>query len=123
MTGVQTCALPISREVQVTGTTKKLESMMAEAYTKSGLEKLDKGDISLARQDFVDALFLDSGSKAAKEGLKSIGTKAQAMYWEAFGSKESNKAKSVKILEMLMKSLLPTDEIYLKSRLLLEELK
>ena len=37
--------------------------------------------------------------------------------------KETNKSKAVRTLEMLMKNLLPTDEIYLKSMLLLEELK
>ena len=111
------------REVQTTGVTQKIEGIVAEAYAKSGLEKLDKNDIALARKDFVEALFVDRNNKTAKEGLKAISAKAQAMFWEASGSKESNKAKSVKILEMLMKSLLPTDEIYLKSMLLLEELK
>ncbi|MGI6393739.1 MAG: hypothetical protein ACOX2F_03235 [bacterium] len=112
-----------SREVQATGVTKKIASVIAEAYAKSGLEKLDKNDIALARKDFVDALYADKDNKTAKEGLKAISTKAQAMYWDASGSKDSNKAKAIKILEMLMKSLLPTDEFYLKSMLLLEELK
>ena len=111
------------REVQITGTTKKIEAMMAEAYAKSGLNKLEKNDIERARKDFVDALYLDSDSKTAKEGLKAIKTKAQAMYWEAFGAKDSNKSKAVKILQILTKSLLPTNEIYLKSRILLEDLK
>ncbi len=111
------------REVQTTGATKKIESVVAEAYAKSGLEKLEKNDIALARKDFVDALYVDRNNKTAKEGLKAITVKAQAMYWDASGSKDSNKSKAVKILETLMKSLLPTDEIYLKSMLLLEELK
>jgi hypothetical protein len=111
------------REVQITGTTKKIESMAAEAYAKQGLKKLEKNDIARARKDFVEALYLDKDSSTAKEGLKAIKTKAQAMYWEAFGAKDGNKAKAVKILRMLTKSLLPTNEIYLKSRILLEDLK
>jgi len=111
------------REVQITGTTKKIESVVAEAYAKSGLEKLEKNDIALARKDFVEALFVDKNNKTAKEGLKAISAKASAMFWEASGVKDSNKSKAVRILETLLKSLLPTDEIYLKSMLLLEELK
>ena len=37
--------------------------------------------------------------------------------------KDTNKAKAVRTLEMLMKNLLPTDETYLKSMMLLEELR
>ena len=111
------------REVQLTKVTKQIESSMADAYSKSGLAKLDKNDFAGARKDFNEALYLDDNSKSAKEGLKAISTKAQALYWEAFGMRETNKSKATRTLEMLMKSLLPTDEIYLKSMLLLEELK
>ena len=96
---------------------------MADANAKSGLAKLDKNDFSGARKDFNEALYLDGDSKSAKEGLKAISTKAQALYWEAFGMKETNKSKATRTLEMLVKNLLPTDEIYLKSVMLLEELK
>jgi hypothetical protein len=111
------------REVQITKVTKKIESTAAEAYSKSGLDKLNKDKIGEARKDFVEALFLDSDSKPAKEGMKAISTKAQTMYWEAFGMRDSNKSKAVRILENLIKNLLPTDEFYLKSMMLLEELK
>ena len=111
------------REVQLTKVTKQIESAMADANAKAGLAKLDKNDFAGARKDFNEALYLDGDSKSAKEGLKAISTKAQALYWEAFGMKETNKSKAVRTLEMLMKNLLPTDEIYLKSMMLLEELK
>ena len=55
--------------------------------------------------------------------MKALSSKAQAIYWEAFGMKETNKAKAIRTLENLMKNLLPTDETYLKSMMLLEELK
>ena len=96
---------------------------MADSYSKSGMAKLDKNDFAGARKDFNEALYLDGDSKSAKEGLKAISSKAQSVYWEAFGMKETNKSKATRTLEMLMKNLLPTDEIYLKSMMLLEELK
>ena len=96
---------------------------MADAHSKSGLAKLDKNDLSGARKDFNEALYLDGNSKSAKDGLKTLSSKAQTIYWEAFGMKDSNKAKAIRTLENLMKNLLPTDEFYLKSMMLLEELK
>ena len=112
-----------AREPQLTKVTQKIESSMADAYSKSGLAKLDKNDFAGARKDFNEALFLDGNSKSAKEGLKAISSKAQAVYWEAYGMKDTNKSKAVRTLEMLMKNLLPTDETYLKSMMLLEELR
>jgi hypothetical protein len=96
---------------------------MADSYSKSGMAKLDKNDFAGARKDFNEALYLDGDSKSAKEGLKAISSKAQSVYWEAFGMKDTNKSKAVRMLENLMKNLLPTDETYLKSMMLLEELR
>ena len=111
------------REVQLTKVTKNIEGMMAETFAKIGLDKLERNSLLKARKAFVDALYLDSKNETAKSGMKSISSKAKAMYWEAYGQKETNKSKARKLLRQLESSLLPTNEYFLKAQSLLDELK
>ena len=111
------------RDLELTATTKNIEAKLAEVLAKNGLNKLNENDLSAARDAFVQALYLNRNDKTAKEGLNSINSKAKAIYWEAFGIKESDKTKARKMLQQLLKSLLATDEYFLRSRALLEEIK
>jgi hypothetical protein len=112
-----------ARDNQLTETTKRIDSMMAESHARIGYDALSKNDLAEARKFFVDALYFDKDNASAKTGMKSINEKAAAMYWEAYGMKDTNKQQSVRILQTLIRSLLPMDEFFLKSGQLLDELR
>jgi len=111
------------RIVVPSGVTKSIEAKMAEAEAQLGLKYLASQNIKKARKAFVYALYLDEKNKTAKDGLKAISKTAKALYWNAFGMKDTNKYKAKKILKNLLSSLLPTNPYFLKAKSLLDDLK
>ena len=112
-----------SREVVDVNTSEKLATLKADAFAKSGNKKLQDRDLLAARSAFAEALRIDRNNKNGLDGMKSIDTMAKSMYWEAYGMRESNKAKAKQIFELLTKTLMPSNEFFIKSITALEELQ
>ncbi|MBO4441413.1 hypothetical protein J5834_04770 [bacterium] len=112
-----------AREVVDVKTSAKLATLKADAFAKSGNKKLQDRDLLAARSAFAEALRIDRNNKNGLDGMKSIDTMAQSMYWEAYGMRESNKAKAKEIFELLTKTLMPSNEFFIKSITALEELQ
>lgn len=114
----------ITRTREVTGvkTQSNISTMKADALAKNGLIKLQEKDLLGARRAFAESLFLDKSNQIALDGMKSINITAKSMYWEAFGMRETNKAKAKEIFTVLTKTLMPSNEFFVKSRVALEDL-
>ena len=54
--------------------------------------------------------------------MKAIVSTAKTMYWTAYGLKDANKAKARKIFKMIISTLSPDNEYYLKSKTALESM-
>ena len=111
------------RKVQITEMTSKIEAKLAGMVSKRGLELLMSNDIRGAMEQFVKALYLNPKDKTALEGINSVKDTAKTLYWKAYGMRETNKSEARKILQNLIQSILPTNEFYIKSRALLEEIQ
>ena len=112
-----------SREVVNVKASDSIYSVKAEAFAKSGLIKLNEKDLIGARRSFAEALKIDRENQIALKGMNSIDVTAKSMYWEAYGMRESNKAKAMEIFTLLTKTLMPSNEIFLKAKNALEELQ
>lgn len=114
----------ITRKREVVGvrSSDDIKQLKATALAKNGLKQLDKKDILGARRAFAEALFIDRNNQIAIDGMKSIATTAKSLYWEAYGMKETNKNKAKKILILITKTLMPSNEIFIKAKVALEEL-
>ncbi|MFO7734988.1 MAG: hypothetical protein R6W70_02100, partial [bacterium] len=110
------------RVVDPTQITAKIKKEQAEALTRLGLRILEKEELKKAREYFVKALYINKDSKRAKEALQAIEEKAKTLYWKAYGQRDSNKSEAKKTLRNLRNSLMPTNEFFLKSKMLLDEL-
>ncbi len=111
-----------TREITGVRAQSDIASLKAEALAKNGLVKLDEKDLLGARRAFAEALFLDKNNQIALDGMKSINISAKSMYWEAYGIRESNKEKAKEIFTLLIKTLMPANEYFVKSRIALEDL-
>ena len=112
-----------SREVvDVKGSTD-ISNLKADAFAKSGLAKLNEKDLIGARRSFAEALRIDRNNQIALNGMNSINVTAKSMYWEAYGKRESDKAKAKEIFTLLTKTLMPSNEFFLKAKTALEELQ
>ena len=112
-----------SREVVNVKGSESIYKLKAQAYAQSGLKKLDDKDLLGARRSFAEALRIDKNNKIALDGMNSINITAKAMYWEAYGKRETDKAKAKEIFELLTKTLMPSNEFFLKAKTALEELQ
>lgn len=114
----------ITRTREVTGVKAQSDigALKADALAKNGLNKLQNKDLLSARRAFAEALFIEKDNQIALDGMKSINITAKSMYWEAFGMRETNKSKAKEIFTLLTKTLMPSNEYFVKSRIALEEL-
>jgi len=114
-----------SREIVNVQGSEKIYKLKAQAYTQSGQQKLNgkNRDLLGARRDFAEALRIDRDNKSAENGMKSINDTAKSMYWEAYGMRETNKAKAKEIFTILTQTLMPSNEFFLKAKTALEELQ
>lgn len=112
-----------SREVVDVKGSDDIYKLKAEAFAKSGLQKLDEKDLIGARRAFAESLRIDRNNKIALDGMNSINVTAKSMYWEAYGKRETDKAKAKEIFTLLIKTLMPSNEFFLKAKTALEELE
>lgn len=110
------------REVVGVAVSENISKLKATALAKNGLRRLQDKDILAARRAFAEALFIDRNNQIAIDGMKSIVSTAKAMYWEAYGMKETNKVKAKKIFILITKTLMPSNEIFIKAKTAIEEL-
>ena len=110
------------REVVGVAVSDDISKLKATALAKNGLKQLEKKDILGARRAFAEALFIDKNNQIAIDGMKSITTTANSLYWEAYGMKETNKEKAKKIFILITKTLMPSSETFIKAKVALEEL-
>ncbi|HNT27890.1 MAG TPA: hypothetical protein PKH10_06910 [bacterium] len=110
-------------EVTPSKMTIDIEAMKADTLARQGLLYLQKEDLIASRRAFVNALYLDRESRTAIDGLKAIETTAKSMYWKAYGLRDTNKKDAQKILETLIKTLMPSSEYFIKAKTALEEIK
>lgn len=110
------------REVVGVAVSEEISKLKATALAKNGLRKLQNKDILAARRAFAEALFIDRNNQIAIDGMKSIISTAKSMYWEAYGMKETNKAKAKKIFILITKTLMPSNEIFIKAKAAIEDL-
>jgi hypothetical protein len=111
-----------TREVVGITTSDRIQNLKSDALAKSGLQKLQNRDILSAKRAFAEAIFIDRNNQIALDGMKSIELTAKSMYWEAFGMRESNKAKAREIFTLLVKTLMPSSEFFVKSKAALDQL-
>ena len=112
-----------SREVVDVKGSDDIYKLKAEAFAKNGLSKLNEKDLIGARRAFAEALRIDRNNKIALDGMNSINVTAKSMYWEAYGKRETDKAKAREIFTLLTKTLMPSNEFFLKAKTALEELQ
>ena len=112
-----------SREVVDVKGSDDIYKLKADAFAKSGLQKLNEKDLIGARRAFAEALRIDRNNKIALDGMNSINVTAKSMYWEAYGKRETDKAKAKEIFTLLIKTLMPSNEFFLKAKTALEELE
>ena len=112
-----------SREVVDVKGSDDIYKLKADAFAKSGPQKLNEKDLIGARRAFAEALRIDRNNKIALDGMNSINVTAKSMYWEAYGKRETDKAKAKEIFTLLIKTLMPSNEFFLKAKTALEELE
>ena len=112
-----------SREVVDVRASQNIYKTKAQAYAQSGLQKLNEKDLIGARRSFAEALRIDRDNQIALNGMNSINDTAKSMYWEAYGKRETDKAKAREIFTLLTKTLMPSNEFFLKAKTALEELE
>ena len=112
-----------SREVVDVKASQNIYKTKAQAYAQSGLKKLDDKDLIGARRSFAEALRIDRNNQIALNGMNSINVTAKSMYWEAYGKRETDKAKAKEIFTLLTKTLMPSNEFFLKAKTALEEME
>ena len=112
-----------SREIVDVKGSEDIYKLKAEAFAKSGLAKLNEKDLIGARRAFAEALRIDRNNQIALNGMNAINETAKSMYWEAYGKRESDKAKAKEIFTLLVKTLMPSNEFFLKAKTALEELQ
>ena len=112
-----------SREIVDVKGSDDIYKLKAEAFAKSGLSKLNEKDLIGARRAFAEALRIDRNNQIALNGMNSINVTAKSMYWEAYGKRETDKAKAKEIFTLLVKTLMPSNEFFLKAKTALEELE
>ena len=112
-----------SREVVDVKGSDDIYKLKADAFAKSGLQKLNEKDLIGARRAFAEALRIDRNNQIALNGMNSINVTAKSMYWEAYGKRETDKAKAKEIFTLLIKTLMPSNEFFLKAKTALEELE
>lgn len=110
-------------EITPSKMTGDIEAMKADTLARQGLLYLQKEDLIASRRAFVNALYLDRENRTAIDGLKAIETSAKSMYWKAYGLRDTNKKDAQKILETLIKTLMPSSEYFIKAKTALEEIK
>lgn len=112
-----------SREVVDVKASQNIYKTKAQAYAQSGLQKLNEKDLIGARHAFAEALRIDRENQIALNGMNSINVTAKSMYWEAYGKRETDKAKAREIFNLLIKTLMPSNEFFLKAKTALEEME
>ena len=112
-----------SREVVDVKGSENIYKLKAQAYAQSGLKKLGDKDLIGARRSFAEALRIDKNNQIALNGMNSINDTAKSMYWEAYGKRETDKAKAKEIFTLLTKTLMPSNEFFIKAKTALEELQ
>ncbi len=103
--------------------TMAIERLKADALSRQGLLYLQKEDLIAARRAFVNALYLDKENQTASDGLKAIETTAKSMYWKAYGVRDTNKNEAKRVFEILVKTLMPSSEYFIKAKTALEEIR
>ena len=112
-----------SREVVNVKASENIYKTKAQAYAQTGLQKLNEKDLIGARHAFAEALRIDRENQIALNGMNSINVTAKSMYWEAYGKRETDKAKAREIFNLLVKTLMPSNEFFLKAKTALEEME
>ena len=111
------------RTFEYSAFTKDLMKIKADAYAAKGMERLKSDDIAEARKEFFQALYVDSSSKAAMDGVKAIEDKAKELYNKAYKLVQDDPMSAKKILVNLKRDLDPYSEYYLRTLALIEEAK
>jgi len=111
-----------TREVVGVKTSENIQFVKSDALSKNGLLKLQDRDIIAAKRAFAEAIFVDKNNRIALDGMKSIELTAKSMYWEAYGLRESDKAKAKEIFTVLIKTLMPSSEYFVRAKAALDEL-
>jgi len=111
-----------TREVVGVKASDSIQALKSDALAKNGLIKLQEKDLLGAKRAFAEAIFIDKNNQIARDGMKSIELTAKSMYWEAFGMRDSNKAKAREIFTVLVKTLMPSSEYFVRAKAALDEL-
>lgn len=111
------------RTFEYSAFTKDLMSVKADAYAAKGMERLKNDNIAEARKEFFQALYVDSSSKTALDGLKAIDEKAKELFDKAYRLVQEDSTSAKKILISLRRELDPYSEYYLRTLALIEEAK
>ncbi len=110
------------REMEASAITTDIDSYKAEIYANTGLDLLNAKKYIEAKENFAKALYADRNNSKAQAGMQSINDTAKTMYWNGFGMRETNKSEAKKIFVTLIKLLYPSNEIYVKALIALDEL-
>ncbi|MCK5809428.1 hypothetical protein KAH37_10620 [bacterium] len=111
------------RDIEPAALTTKANSLKANIQAKLGLTKLQKKKLLAAMEAFKAALYLDRDNATALNGIKAVESTAKTLFWEAYGMRDSNKPKAVSIFKLLIKTLTPSNEMFVRSITELESLK
>ena len=111
------------RTFEYSAFTKDLMKVKADAYAAKGMERLKNDDIAEARKEFYQALYVDSNSQSAKNGLKAIEEKGKELYEKAYKLIQEDPESAKRILINLKRDLDPFSEYYLRTLALIEEAK
>ncbi len=111
------------RTYEYSSFTKELMKVKADAYATKGMERLKNDDIAEARKEFYQALYIDSNSQSALNGLKAIESKSKELYEKAYKLLKEDPDSAKRILINLKRDLDPFSEYYLRTLALIEEAK
>ncbi len=111
------------RTYEFSAQTRKIYSLMANALSSIGNEKLERGDISGARKDFYEAMYYEDNNKFAAAGLNALNRKIEEIYNEADKLINDDPQAARRMLLDLRKQIEPDNIFYLKTLALLEELR
>lgn len=111
------------RTYEFSAQTRKINTLIANALSNMGNEKLKRGDIAGARKDFYEALYYESDNRNASEGIKAMEKLISETYRKADQAVSEDPRNARSMLLDLKKQLEPDDPYYLRVLALLEELR
>ena len=111
------------REFEASSYSKRIDAMLARAYSQKALKKLKGEDISGARANIFKALHADKNSGDAKKAKQRMNATIANLYQKAKKKVKDDPERAITMLKKLIRDLYPTDTYYLKGKALIEEIK